>query len=310
MASIARWLELVIPGLSCHPVQQTQGTLMTLLGAAEHAKRWLIWYAVGLFLVVAFLSGQPLVALGMIVLAELFLYLMRSGIGLDQGALEVQPPAMLQTPIAILGWYELLTGCWGLIVGSFIITILFGVFTVVLWPHQLGPFNFAVLGIVGLWLASRPLWVGRLPKSLNAEAMKATIPRYLGSVTVLPDHLEIDVWSPALGVPQHRYAVSVGFAELDEVRMLDAPGAQAYWASMLQYDPSIGGRADRDVYRLVTGQTNTPTVLNLSVPGMTLLMRSSALLYLVGGADQFGPPAVVAWESWRAAHPAPVQPTA
>jgi hypothetical protein len=281
---------------------------MTLLGAAQNAKRWLILYAVGLFLVVAFLSAQPLVALGMIVLAELVLYLMRPGLGLDQGAL--QPPAMLQTPIAILGWYELLTGCWGLIVGSFIITIFFGIFTVLLWPHHLGPVNFAVLGIVGLWLASRPLWVGRLPKSLNAEAVKATMPRYMGSVTVLPDHLEIDVWSPALGIAQHRYAVSVGFAELDEVRMLDATSAQGYWASMLRYDPSIGGRADWDVYRLVTGQTTRPTVLNLSVPGSSLLMRSSALLYLIGGADQFGPPAVAAWESWRAAHPAPVQPTA
>jgi hypothetical protein len=287
-------------------VQQTQGTLATLLGAAERAKTWFILYALGLFLVVSFLSGQPEVALGMIVLAEVVLYFAR----LNEGAIKVEPPAMLQTPIALLGWYELLTGCWGLIVGGFIITVFFGIFTVLLWPHHLGPFNFAVLGLVGVWLASRPLWVGRLPKSLKAEATKATTARYLGSVTVLPDHLEIDVWSPALGVAQHRYLVPVGFAELDEVRTLDAPGAQGYWASMLQYDPSIGGRADSDVYRLVTGQTTRPTILNLSIPGSSLLMRSSALLYLIGGADQFGPPAVAAWESWRAAHSAPVQPTA
>lgn len=288
-------------------MQQAKGTLITLLGAEEHAKRWLIMYALGLFLVVSFLSGQPLVALGMIVLAELMLYLMRPEIGLDHGASE--PPAMLQAPIAAMAVYELVTGCWGLIVSGFIITIFVGIFTVLLWPHNLGPFNFAVLGLVAVWLASRPLWVGRLPKSLKAQATTATTPRYLGSVTVVPDGLDIEVWSPALGVPQHQYLVSVGFAKLDEVRMLDAPGAQAYWASMLRYDPSIGGRADWDVYRLVTGQTTAPTILNLSIPGASLLMRSSALLYLIGGADQFGPPAVVAWESWRAAHPAPVQPT-
>ena len=291
-------------------MQQTQRTLTTLLGVEERAKRWFILYVLGLFLVVSFLSGQPEVALAMIVLAELVLYLTRPGIGLDQGAIEVQPPAMLQAPVMALAGYELLTGCWGLIVGSFFITIFFGIFTVLLWPQHLGPFNFAVLGLVAVWLASRPLWVGRLPKALNAETTKAPTARYLGSVTVLPDHLEIDVWSPALGVPQHRYMASVGFAELDEVRTLDAPTAQAYWASMLQYDPSIGGRANWDVYRLVTGQTTRPTILNLTIPSASLLMRSSALLYLVGGADQFGPPAVAAWESWRAAQPAPVRPTA
>ena len=72
-------------------MQQTQRTLTTLLGVEERAKRWFILYALGLFLLVSFLSGQPEVALAMIVLAELVLYLTRPGIGLDQGAPEVQP---------------------------------------------------------------------------------------------------------------------------------------------------------------------------------------------------------------------------
>jgi hypothetical protein len=102
----------------------------------------------------------------------------------------------------------------------------------------------------------------------------------------------------------------VGFAELDEVRLMDGLTAQGYRASMEQYDPSFSVRGSWELARFVNDQKFRPSLLPFWGIGTQLLLRSSSLLYMVGNADQFGPAAVAAFQAWRAAHPVPPTPTA
>jgi hypothetical protein len=135
------------------------------------------------------------------------------------------------------------------------------------------------------------------------------------AATALVDRLEgvdIDLRPSIIGpAPRRSFRFSVGFAELDEVRMMDGLTAQGYMASMAQYDPSFSVRMESELLRFVTDQKFRPSLLPpLWGIGTQLLLRSSTLFYMVGNADQFGPAAVAAFEAWRAAHPALPTPTA
>src|SRR5205807_10428694 len=111
--------------------------------------------------------------------------------------------------------------------------------------------------------------------------------------------------------PGRRAGSSVGFAELNEARLMGGPTAQGDMASMAQYDPSFCVGMPWELLRFFTDQKFRPSLLPpLWGSGTQLLLRSSTLFYMVGNADQFGPAAVAAFEAWRAAHPALPTPTA
>jgi hypothetical protein len=105
------------------------------------------------------------------------------------------------------------------------------------------------------------------------------------------------------------YRLSVDFAELDEVRIMDGLTAQGYWGAMGQYDPTIGVRMEWELLHFVADQKARPSILGLIGFGSHLLLRGSTLLYLIGNADPFAVDALTAWQAWRAAHPAPATPT-
>src|SRR6266436_3792911 len=127
----------------------------------------------------------------------------------------------------------------------------------------------------------------------------------MATLYVGTDGVDIDLRPPTIGpAPQRNYRFAVGFAELDEVRMMDGLTAQGYMASMAQYDPSFGVRTEWELLRFLTDQKFRPSLLPCWGIGPQLLLRSSSLLYMVGNADQFGPAAIAAWQDWRAAHPA------
>jgi hypothetical protein len=145
---------------------------------------------------------------------------------------------------------------------------------------------------------------------LKVGATKQLAP-YMATLYAGSDGVDIDLQPLIIGpAPKRNFRFSVGFAELDEVRMMDGLTAQGYMASMAQYDPSFGGRGSWELLRFVNDQKCRPSLLPFWGIGTQLLLRSSTLLYMVGNADQFGPPAVAAWQAWRAAHPAPATPTA
>jgi hypothetical protein len=66
-----------------------------------------------------------------------------------------------------------------------------------------------------------------------------------------------------------------------------------------------------ELLHFLTDQKFRPSLLPpLWGIGSQLLLRSSTLFYMVGNAEQFGPPAVAAFEAWRAAQSALPTPTA
>jgi hypothetical protein len=110
--------------------------------------------------------------------------------------------------------------------------------------------------------------------------------------------------------PQRTYRFTVDYAELDEVRVMDGLTAQGYLSSMAQYDPTFDVRTQWEYIRFFVDQKTRPRVLAPNGFGAQLLLRNATLFYMIGNADRFGPQAVAAYQTWRAAHPVPAAPTA
>ena len=100
----------------------------------------------------------------------------------------------------------------------------------------------------------------------------------------------------------------VTFAEIDELRMMDAMNAQAYWQTMREYDPTLSTRMASELYQCLMGQLPRPSIYENISDGEHLLIRSPSVLYLIAWADESGPPAIAAWQAWRAAHGTPAAP--
>jgi hypothetical protein len=292
-------------------VQKT-GSGLAAVGAERRLAIWFARYAIGLVALVLFVAGDFLFALLLIVLSEVLFLSLRPRPTL--GASTYRPPApdQWQTPITVLRWTSLISSVWALVTGALVLTIASMIVIVVLvvirWHHVLGASNFAVLALFGAWLLTRPLWIAPLRKALRLEATRQLAP-HMATLHVATDGVEVDMRPAFIRRAPESYRFSVGFAELDEVRIMDGLTAQGYWGTMGQYDPTIGIRMEWELLHFVADQKARPSILGLIGFGTHLLLRGPTLLYLIGNADPFAVEALTAWQAWRAAHPAPTTPT-
>ncbi|HEX2646872.1 MAG TPA: hypothetical protein VHO95_06565 [Candidatus Dormibacteraeota bacterium] len=286
---------------------QNSGASLALVGAERRLLLWFVIYAaavVGLF-TVAF--GDLVFAVGLIVLTELIFMTIRPQPNF--GASTYRPPAPdgWQLPITALRWAWLAENAWAIASGAVVLSITALISIVILgvmaWNHELGVGNLMVLVLYGAWLSTRRLWVAPLRQALKRE-VASQFGRYLATVYVGTEGVTIDLrHSMIQRSPERSYRFTVNYAELDEVRMMDGLTAQGYLASMAQYDPTFTVRTEWEFARFSLDQRTRPTVVAMSGVGAQLLLRSPTLFYMVGNADQFGPAAVAAWQTWRTAHP-------
>jgi hypothetical protein len=292
-------------------VQRTSSGLAAV-GAERSLTIWFARYAIALVGLVLFVAGDVVYALLLIVVSEVLFLSLRPTPKL--GASTYRPPApdRWQTPITVLRWGSLINSVWTIVTGALVLTIASVIVIVVLvifgWRHGLGPGNFTVLALFGLWLLTRPLWIAPLRRALRMEATRRFAP-HMATLHVGTDGVEVDMRPAFIRRAPESYRFSVGFAELDEVRIMDGLTAQAYWGTMGQYDPTIGMRMEYELFHFVADQKARPSILGLIAFGTHLLLRGPTLLYLIGNADPFAVDALTAWQAWRAAHLAPATPT-
>jgi hypothetical protein len=293
-------------------MQRTDAGL-ALVGAERRLTIWLAIYAIALFALVLFVIGDVPSTLVLIVLTEIIFLSLRPQPNFDASTYRPPAPARWQPPITVLRWAGIISNAWAIATAALFLTIAILIVLVVLivlgWHHAFGVANLLVLVLYVAWLSTRPLWIPPLRRALKVGAAKKISP-YMATLHVGNDGVEFDLRpSPILRAPES-YRFSVGFAELDEVRLMDGLTVQGYWQSMEQYDPTLAVRMAAELLHFVADQKARPSLLGFGGIGAHLLLRSSTLLYVIGNADQFGPVAVAAWQAWRAAHPAPAVPTA
>jgi len=274
---------------------------------------WLAWYGVGLAALVLIAFGDVLFAPLLIVITEFIFIQMRRQPKFSASTYAPPAPAQWQGPITALRWAGIASNAWA--IGSAALSITVAIFVVLViltvmgFHHWLGATNFIVFALFVAWLSTRPFWIAPLRRTLKVGANELLGP-YLATLNVGTDGVEIDVrpWYFG-GVPKRSFRFYVGFGELDEVRIMDGLTAQGYMASMDQYDPTFIARMSWELLHFGMDQKARPSLMSTLAIGTHLLLRSSTLFYMVGNADQFGPPAVAAWQAWRTAHPAPATPT-
>lgn len=282
------------------------------MGAERRLTVWFVRYAIALVAIDLFLAGDILFALLLIVLSEFVFITLRPRPNLSASTYRPPAPDRWQTPITVLRWTSLINSVWTIVTGALVLTIAFVIVTVILvvigWHYGIGTSNFVVLGLFGVWLLTRPLWIAPLRKALSVEGTRQVAP-YMATVHVGADGVEVDMRRAFIRRAPESYRFSVGFAELDEVRVMDGLTAMGYWGAMREYDPTIGIRMEFELLHFVADQRARPSILGLIAIGTHLLMRGPTLLYLIGNADPFAVDALTAWQTWRAAHLAPATPT-
>ena len=288
---------------------QRTGAGLALVGAERRMAIWLAIYAVALFALVLVVIGVVPYALFLIVVTEVIFLILRPQPKFGGSTYMPPAPAQWQPAITTLRWVGIINSVWVIGTTALVLTIGTLIMLVVViiagWHHAFGVANLVVLVLFGAWLSTRPLWIAPLRRVLKVGATKRLAP-YMATLDVGVDGVDFDLRPAIIGpAPPRSFRFSVGFAELDEVRMMDGLTAQGYLASMAQYDPSFRVRMEWELVHFLTDQKFRPSLLPpLMGIGMQLLLRSSTLFYMVGNADQFGPAAVAAFEAWRAAHPA------
>jgi hypothetical protein len=292
-------------------VQRT-GSGLAAVGAERRLAIWFARYAIALVALLLFVAGDVVFAVLLIVLSEVLFLSLRPRPKFAASTYRPPAPDQWQTPIAVLRWTSLISSAWGIVTGALVltivITIVIAVLVVIGWHHGLGASNFAVLALFSLWLLTRPLWIAPLRRALRVEATRQLAP-HMATLHVGTDGVEVDMRPAFIVRAPESYRFSVGFAELDEVRIMDGLTAQAYWGSMGQYDPTIVLRMEWELFHFVADQKARPSILGLLGFGAHLLLRGPTLLYLIGNADPFAVDALNAWQAWRAAHPVPATPT-
>lgn len=283
-----------------------QGPGLQLVGAERRVVLFLVYGFVAVLGTVCFVVGLVPDALIAIVLAEAVTLAWRPQPNLGDATYAPPAPDRWQSPITALRWIGLLKGFWSAGVGFFYVGIflaIVAVLVVLARPH-FGPANYAVLVLFGVWLGTRPLWIGPLRKALKVEASRR-FGRYLPTLAVGVEGVDVYLRPLTIAAPQRIFRFSVGFAELDEVRTLDGLSAQGYWQSMAQMDPTLDARSTWELLQLLSGREYRPSIFGMLGLGTHVLMRSATKLYLIGNADESGPAAVAAFQAWRAAHQVP-----
>jgi hypothetical protein len=291
---------------------QTTGPGLAAVGAERRLTIWFVRYVIAVVALAFFILGDILFAPLLIALSEFVFITMRPKPKLDLSTYRPPAPDKWQTPITVLRWAGLANSVWSIVTGALVLTIAMMIEIVILivivWHHGLGVSNFAVLALFGVWLLTRPLWIAPLRRALKVEATRQVAP-YMATVHTGADGVEVDMRPAFIIRAPESYRFWVGFAELDEVRVMDGLTAMGYWGAMAEYDPTIMIRMQFELFHFVADQKARPSILGLIAIGTHLLMRGPTLLYLIGNADPFAVDAVTAWQAWRAAHPAPATPT-
>jgi hypothetical protein len=292
-------------------VQRT-GPGLAAVGVERHLTIWFVRYTIAVVALALFIVGDILFALLLIALSEFVFITLRPRPKFDASTYRPPAPDQWQTPITVLRWGSLINSVWSIVTGAVILTIAMMIAIVVLivivWHHGLGASNFSVLALFGVWLLTRSLWIAPLRRALSVEGTKQVAP-YMATLHVGADGVEVDMRPAFIRRAPESYRFWVGFAELDEVRIMDGLTAQGYWGAMGQYDPTIVLRMEWELLHFVADQKARPSILGLIAIGTHLLLRGPTLLYLIGNADPFAVDALTAWQAWRAAHPEPATPT-
>ena len=280
---------------------------MRLISASLRAALWVSYYFIALFMIAAILGPSLEAALGMIFVAEVLAFISRP----TRMVGPANFPARWQAPVRVVMWYGLISSCWSLAVASVLGTAIMGFIIVAMRPQALGQGNFVVAGVIAVWLLTRWLWVPPLDKQLrrSLQGLNKETSQYAPWVSVGPDGIYFELRVKTIGGPQRRWVFHVTFDEIQEVRMLGALDAQAYWESMCQYDPTLAVRAGLEMFSYFKGDLARPSIFESLSAGTHILVRSPTVLYLMGEADGTAPAAVVAWQGWRAAREAPNAPT-
>lgn len=173
-----------------------------------------------------------------------------------------------------------------------IATVIFGAIFIGGSPWALGRANYTVGAVVALWLLTRPVWYRPLRALLDQslKGVKKEMSKSAASVLVGADGLDIVQHVTTIGgPPRGLWDFHVTFAEVDELRMLDAMNAQAYWQTMQAYDPTLIARQAFEMYQYLQGKLPRPSIYENISAGEHLLIRSPSVLYLLGYADETGP---------------------
>jgi hypothetical protein len=145
----------------------------------------------------------------------------------------------------------------------------------------------------------------------SLKGVKKEMSKGAASVIIGADGL--DIVQPVTtigGPPREPWDFHVDFAEIDELRMLGAMDAQAYWQTMQTYDPTLIARQAFELYQYLQGKLPRPSIYQNISAGQHLLIRSPSVLYLLAWEDESGPLAIAAWQAWRATHGTPAAPSA
>jgi hypothetical protein len=287
---------------------QTANPGLALVGVERRLQIWFARYVIALVMLGTFLAGFLPEALLLIVISEFVFINLRRQPNFSASTYRPPAPEQWQTPIAALRWAGLLTNAWAIgtaaIGVSIVALVVLVILTILDWHNGLGVTNFAVLVLYAAWLSTRPLWIGPLRTALKVGATRQ-LSRYLATLNVATDGVEFDMRPAFIIRAPESYRFFVGFNELDEVRLMDGLTAQGYWGSMEQYDPTLLIRMEAELLHFAVDQRARPSILSLLGFGTHVLLRGPTVLYMLGNADPFGPPAVAAWQAWRARHPAP-----
>ena len=291
---------------------------LAIIAVAQRLGVWLIWYGIALAGLLVIFLGAVAFAVLLIVVGELLLLQARPQPSLGPASYTAPTPAGWQRPIEALRWLVVVSAFWQIVGGAISITVAFAVTAVVgllayvFWPHVFGAGNVAVLILLSVWLSTRSMWIDPVRKALKRN-YNTSFSSYLSTITPAADTIEIEVRFIVIGTPpQSRWHLSVPFADLDEVRLLDGLSAEGYMTSLLAYDPTFQFRLQWEVWRFYMGKVARPSLFapGVTAAGAQLLLRGSNLLYLISNADETGPAVVAAWNAWRATHATQVAPTA
>lgn len=282
---------------------------LSAVGAERRLARWFAGYFVALLALVLLALGDLVWALLLVAGAEAVFLMLRPQPNFDAATFRPPAPERWQGPIATLRWVGLANSVWMMVsaaIGATVVTSIVLVFLgVVIWHRGLGWANLAVLLLFAAWIATRPLWIGRLRTALRVRTANQ-IARFVPTIRVGVDGVDIDLRPAVIGAaPARSFRVSVGFAELEEVRLMDGLTAQGYLGAMGQHDPTLAARMEWELIRFMTNPAARPSILVMWSVGTHILLRGATVWYLVGNADQTGPPTVAAWDAWRAAHGVP-----
>jgi hypothetical protein len=281
-------------------------TGMGLISAERRMQLLFGFYFIALFMVVMTLAGSVEGAIFLIVVCELIFALWRPTPKLGRDSYLPPIPAGWQTPVRLLMGYQIISGCWSLVWGGLVSTVVFGIIIFAMKPSSFEARNWTVVAVIAVWLITRWVWAPPLYRAI-ARQLKGVGKELAGGgpdLRIGPDGFDIDFKVRQIGGgPRVRpFVFHLPFTDLDEVRTMDSNDAQAYWQSMEQYDPTLTARAASEIFQFMTGKLARPSIYQQLGVSSHVLMRGPTLLYLFGVYDESGPAAVAAWQQWRTAH--------